>query len=75
MMDIPPDGVFMDNASSYQILSNIRVYRSVGAPYRQNSSPHIFQNVSWQSGFDGAAIDEAHIDLGPDFPAVYLRYR
>jgi hypothetical protein len=71
MMDLPPDGVFMDNASSYQILSNIRVDRSVGAPYRQNSSPHIFQNVSWESGFDGTAIDEAHIDLRPDFPAVY----
>lgn len=73
MADIPPNGVFVDNDSSTQIFSNIKVEGTAGPWYRQNASPaQIFRNVNWQNGFDIHALDDAQINLRADFPAVYL---
>lgn len=73
MIDIPPNGVFMDNDSSGQIFRHIKVDGTAGGQYRQNAGPHVFENVSWNGGFDDTAFDEAQINLRPDFPSVYLR--
>ncbi len=76
MRDIPPNGVFMDNGSVGQTLRNIRVGGTTAAPYRENpfgGGPQIFQNVSWASGFNNAALDELQIGLRADFPTDYLK--
>lgn len=73
MIDIAPNGVFMDYDSSGQIFQNIRVDGTAGGQYRQNAGPHTFENVSWKSGFDDTVLDEPQINLRPDFPTVYLQ--
>jgi hypothetical protein len=69
MQDFAPNGVFMDNESSGQVFSNIKVTNTQGVAYRTNSSSgHTLTNVSWQAGFNDALMDYANIGSTADFP-------
>ncbi|MDQ0874649.1 hypothetical protein QFZ77_003308 [Paenibacillus sp. V4I3] len=69
MQDIAPNGIFMDNETSGQVFSNIKISNTQGAPYRLNSSSgHTLTNVSWQAGFNDSLMDYANIGIKADFP-------
>jgi hypothetical protein len=73
MLGIAPFGVYMDNDSPGQVIRNIRVDDTAGSPFFQHSSGvESIQNVSWESGFDAAALQDAQIGLRSDFPSEYL---
>ena len=67
--DRRPDGIFMDQLTFGQTFTNVRVGDSDGPAYRENlTGSETFSNVSWQSGFNDAAIDYANIGVKSTFP-------
>lgn len=69
MTDYLPNGVFLDNDTNGQILTDIEVRNSQWSAYRTNdSSGHVLTNVSWQSGFDPSRMDYDTIGVRADHP-------
>ncbi|WP_307558301.1 right-handed parallel beta-helix repeat-containing protein [Paenibacillus sp. V4I7] len=69
MQDYVPNGLFMDNESSGQVFSNMKITNTQGVPYRTNSSSgHTLTNVSWQAGFNDSLMDYANIGIKASFP-------
>mgnify|MGYP001583607237 CR=1 FL=1 len=68
MTDFPPDGVFTDNQSAGQVLTNIKVSDVQGSAIRVagDSGNHTVTNCSW-GAFDEALL-AADIGVRSDFP-------
>lgn len=69
MKDYPPNGVFLDNETYGQILTDIEVRNSQSVPYRTNGTgSQVLSNVSWEAGFDSSRIDYDSIGVRADHP-------
>jgi hypothetical protein len=76
MPDIVPDGLYFDQDSWGQVLTNIEVTNVQGDERRNNqvlgvpvSGEHTETNCSWNGGFNPALMDYANIGLRPTFPS------
>lgn len=68
MRNIPPDGIFLDNDTYGQQLSNILIKDVQSQQFRLNSSgDHILYNVSWMPNFDDMLIEKNIMGLKSDF--------
>jgi hypothetical protein len=69
MTDFAPNGMFLDNDTNGQVLTDIEIRNSQGAAFRLNESgSHSLTNVSWQSGFDSSRMAYSSIGVRGDHP-------
>lgn len=74
MKDMPPNGIYFDYTigTTDQELHDIEI-RRVPNPMRCNRTDvrHLYDNVSWLSGFDASRMEYDRIGLKNDFPAGF----
>lgn len=69
--DAAPHGVFLDDQTNGQVISNARMTDVQGKPVNVNQSDgHVFNNVTGNASFDPLLVDVPHIGLKSDF--IYL---
>jgi hypothetical protein len=69
MLNIIPNGVFMDGETLGQIFINVEVRNSQGAAFRSNgANVPVVTNASWGTNFNTNAIAYASIGVQADFP-------